>query len=372
MNTYKVIFNEGQTDGVYAISLVEAPAMESNFVALSKQPEEIRLKAIDQEKRILLGAVLIPDKLILRKMNGEEFNIVFPAETIRLSMENFAKQGYHNNSTFNHTDTKLSNVTFVESWIKEDMVKDKAALFGFDEPVGTWYAAMKVNDDEVWNDFVKTGKVKGFSIDGFFDFEKVTLNKYEMNTKEEKSFIDRIVEGVKEAFSGKSPKVVELGSAQANDGEIVFNFEGDDLKPDLQVTMTGADGEQVPVPDGTYTITSQEGETEVKKNVTVVNSIITEIKETEEEAPVVASSAPSSQPTEAPAIKSEEVIQKVVYAMATETGKQIKEMESRLEAKLSQMMEDAAKPVQLTKAKGEEQRTWEEMTPFEKYKASKS
>ena len=56
----------------------------------------------------------------------------------------------------------------MESWIVENKEKDKTALYGLDVPVGTWMGSVKVQNEDVWNDYVKTGKVKGFSIEGYF------------------------------------------------------------------------------------------------------------------------------------------------------------------------------------------------------------
>ena len=102
MDTYKVLFNEEQNEGVYAISLVSDPAIEVNFVALSKN-KEIKLATINEEQRILVGAVLIPDQPIYRNQDGHEYNIVFPKETIKQVQYNFVKQGYQNNSTITHS-----------------------------------------------------------------------------------------------------------------------------------------------------------------------------------------------------------------------------------------------------------------------------
>jgi len=75
--------------------------------------------------------------------------------------------GNQSNSTLEH-NSELQGLTLVESWIVEDKQKDKSALYNLDVPVGTWMGSVKVNNDEVWNDYVKTGKVKGFSIEGYF------------------------------------------------------------------------------------------------------------------------------------------------------------------------------------------------------------
>ena len=83
----------------------------------------------------------------------------------------FFKQGYQTNSSIEHAD-EVQGVSFVESWIVEDSKVDKSANFGFSYPKGSWIATMKVDDDAVWNDYVKTGKIKGFSIDAFLTLKR--------------------------------------------------------------------------------------------------------------------------------------------------------------------------------------------------------
>ena len=79
----------------------------------------------------------------------------------------YLQNGNQSNSTLEH-DAQLKDLTLVESWIVEDKEKDKTSLYGIDVPVGTWMGSVKVENDEIWNDYVKTGKVKGFSIEGYF------------------------------------------------------------------------------------------------------------------------------------------------------------------------------------------------------------
>lgn len=351
MDTYKVIFKEGETTGVYGISLVETPAMESMFIALKK--ETIELKTVDTEKRILLGAVLIPDKPIYRKVDGKEFNITFPDTTIRLASENFLKQNYHSNSTIDHNEQmKLSQVTFVESWIKEDMVNDKSVKYGFDEPVGTWFASMKVENDEVWNDFVKTGKVTGFSIDGFFDLEKINLNKQE-NMDLKKIVTDLIKEGF---ASIKGETKVELGSVMTTDtgsGALKINFEGDTLGVGTQITMTSPDGE-LPVPDGEYTL-------EDGMKIKTVGSVISELGEPAAPAQDNAPAPMADQAAAAPAVKSEKQTTEVFYqlskedltSMMAEVGKQVDTKLAAFKTELEATKATEEEAVSLTKQKPE-------------------
>jgi len=152
--------------GIDAISIVEHPAIEEDFVALKNQ-KEIKLQAVDEDKRLLSGALLVPNKTIYRKDGDEEYYIYFTRETVRKASELFLMSGSQNNSTYEHA-IPLKGLTLVESWIIEDKNNDKSNMYGMDLPLGTWFGTMKVNNEEVWNEFVKTGAVKGFSIEGYF------------------------------------------------------------------------------------------------------------------------------------------------------------------------------------------------------------
>jgi hypothetical protein len=166
MNLIELIIDEkDDLSGVDAISVVENPAIQSNFVALKS--EEIKLAQVDTEKRILMGAVLIPEKPIFRRNGEDEYYIYFSKNTVNKASQLFFKNGNQNNWTLEH-DKQIQGLTVVESWIVEDTQKDKSAIYNLSVPVGTWMASVKVEDDNIWNDFVKTGKVKGFSLEGYF------------------------------------------------------------------------------------------------------------------------------------------------------------------------------------------------------------
>jgi len=166
MKIIELILDEEQDDiGVDAISIVESPAIESDFVALKNQ--EIKLAEVDKEKKILMGALLIPNKPIYRNGGEGEYYIYFSKDTIVKASQMFLQNGKQSNSTLEHAQA-LNGLTLVESWIVEDKAKDKTALYGLDVPVGTWMGSVKVNNEDVWNEYVKTNKVKGFSIEGYF------------------------------------------------------------------------------------------------------------------------------------------------------------------------------------------------------------
>ena len=267
MDTFKVIFSE-EKEGVFAISLVENPAIEIDFIALSKE-NIIKLAEVSEEKRLLISPVLIPNQPIYRRDDqGNEFNIVFPEETILKAQQNFYKQGFQRNSNIEHDyNLTLNDVTFVESWIKEDDTHDKSLKYGFNLPNGTWFAVMKVENDEAWQK-VKNGEVKGFSIEGNFDLEKINLSN-NMSFKEQ--FREVLVE-----FGLAKPKeetpTIELGAIATTDGSLKIEFEGAMLAQDSEVWITDENGEKQPVPDGEYTL-------ENDMIVVIVDSKCVEIKE---------------------------------------------------------------------------------------------
>jgi len=166
MEVFELIIDaENIKAGVQAISLVSDPAIESDWITLSKK--KIELKILDEEKRILMGAALIPNKPIYRlDDNDNEYNIYFSTKTIRQASELFFQRGLQSESTLEH-EIQLKGNTVVESWIKEDNVKDKSVLHNLDVPVGTWLISMKINDDKIW-ELAKMGEIKGFSIEGYF------------------------------------------------------------------------------------------------------------------------------------------------------------------------------------------------------------
>ena len=269
MDTFKVIFSE-EKEGVFAISLVENPAIEIDFIALSKE-NIIKLAEVSEEKRLLISPVLIPNQPIYRKDdNGNEFNIVFPEETILKAQQNFYKQGYQRNSNIEH-DNKLTlnDVTFVESWIKEDDTHDKSLKYGFDLPNGTWFAVMKVENDETWQR-VKNGEVKGFSIEGNFDLEKINLSN-NMSFKEQ--FREVLVEFGLAKQKEETP-TIELGAIATTDGSMKIEFEGTMLALDAEVWVTDENGEKQSVPDGEYAL-------ENDMIVVIADSKCVEIKEQE-------------------------------------------------------------------------------------------
>ena len=185
--------NKENQDGVFAISLVEQPAIESDFIALSKEEKkvEVQFEMQDKEKQLLTGAVLIPNKQILRidKETNSDYYVYFSRDTIRKASELFMMNDNQHNHTLHHK-SDLTNLTVVESWLKDSKI-DKSVQYGFsDLPIGTWFVSVKVNDKSVWDNYVKTGKVKGFSIEGYFT-DKTELSEDELTLQKIKEIIKR-------------------------------------------------------------------------------------------------------------------------------------------------------------------------------------
>jgi hypothetical protein len=184
----KCVVDDEMRLGVQAISLVEFPAIETNWVALS----EIKLSAMNEERRMLYGPALIPEKYILRidKQTGEEFYIYFDKETVYKCAHQFMLKNLHHNHTLEH-EVAVTGCTVVETWLKESD-QDKSVQLGIDVPVGTWLVGSYVQNDDLWNE-VKLGNVKGFSIEGIFD-HMVT----ELSDQSDDLFVKALVEALSE------------------------------------------------------------------------------------------------------------------------------------------------------------------------------
>ena len=165
MRIVELILDEESELGIEAISVVENPAIEEDFVALKSQ--EFKLAEIDGERKILMGALLIPNKPIYRRNGEDEYYIYFSKDTVLKASQMYLMNSKQNNSTLEHQHA-IEGLSLVESWIVEDKVHDKSVKYGMDLPLGSWVGSVKVNNDQIWNEFVKTGKVKGFSIEGYF------------------------------------------------------------------------------------------------------------------------------------------------------------------------------------------------------------
>ncbi len=177
MELFELKIDDELLDEVFAISLVSEPAIESNFVFFDK--EKVQFQKIDNEKRIVAGPVLIPNKKILRiDGEGKPYEVFFSPETVEKLAQNYLKRRYNNKATLEHEED-VNGVSLVESWIKTTKL-DKSNGLGLNLPVGSWVGLFKIDNDEIWSDYVKNGSVKGFSIEGIFTHDLIKASREEL------------------------------------------------------------------------------------------------------------------------------------------------------------------------------------------------
>jgi len=343
VKTYEAIYNPEQTKGVFGISLVDSPAMEGHFLAFSKS-QKVELKTVNTEQRLLLGLVMQPNKPIYRDQDGEKFNIVFSSETVKQLSHNFFKAGYQSNSTIEHA-SPIEGVTFVESWIIENPDNDKAANFGLSYPKGSWIVMMKVDSDDVWERYVKQGKVKGFSIDAMVELKEIkTKSKTDVNMSKEnkKSVFAEFFAGLANALKDADVKLAEV---KTEDGENTLMFDGEQPEVDGAIWAMTENDERVELPVGKYAI-------EGGKTITVAtDGIIASIEDTaapEEEA------APAEAENVGLSAEDMKAIKDMLVSFKADADKEVKAIKAELsdskkaltvlETKLSKYEDEPAAP----------------------------
>lgn len=176
LKKYSVVADDSE---IYAISLVEEPAIEVDYVAFDKDKEDKpNLKFIEDkqnEKYMILGPALVPNKNIYRNYDGDEFYVSFSAECIEKLSHNFVKNCYGAGCFTKDHNGFCEGCYLAESWIKTSE-NDKSVDYGFDCPIGTWFVAAKIDSIELW-DSIKKGERKGFSIESWVDLEEIIENK---------------------------------------------------------------------------------------------------------------------------------------------------------------------------------------------------
>lgn len=167
-----------------AMSVVDKPAVASDFIYLSEQKVENFVAVEKPERRMIYGCALRPNFEIYRNNGAEEYILEFDEDAVSKISKNFFKMGFQSNWTAAHKD-EVEGLTITESWIKEDMYKDKSIALGMDDslPVGSWIIGCYCENDDVW-EAVKNGTYHGFSIEavvGVEEFEK-QMKKDEVET----------------------------------------------------------------------------------------------------------------------------------------------------------------------------------------------
>lgn len=238
-----------QEQGINAVSIVTDPAIESFPVFLSKQ-KPLKLAEVDKERQILMGALLIPDKEIFRRdeETGEEYYIKFRDETVRKCLAIMMKRGKLNNTTEEH-QIELEGNSVVEAWIKEDMKKDKSAIYGLNDPVGSLMISLHVPDKEKYNEYKKNGMA--FSLEGAFtDQVKMSKNQTKKEEKRIYSIDDKkmtFLDKLKELVLSEASTEIKLEEMKTDTGVTVY---ADAFEPGNAVYVLDEDGNRTPAPEG--------------------------------------------------------------------------------------------------------------------------
>ncbi len=187
-----VIADDSQELAIDAISLVNSPAIEQDFVFFGKEKNNLTFAKVDEEKRMLVSPALIPNKQIFRydPNTDSDYYVYFSPETVRKASELYLKHNNHHKATHEHSE-RVSGVLTVESWIKEGD-SDKSKLYGFDLPNGTWFVKMKIENEDLWQK-IKAGELKGLSIEGYFTNKFEQMQKKEFTTEEVRTALKELL-----------------------------------------------------------------------------------------------------------------------------------------------------------------------------------
>lgn len=253
---YNCLIDEDPQDetGIYAISFVDEPANETNFITLKKQAYEHHLN-LNSQKQILTGVVLCPEQLIYRSSPqlGEHY-IKFSAQQIEKISHKMMRTSLALNNTTHQHQKPLKGNYLIELWIVEDPRNDKSNALGFqDLPKGTLMCSYKIEDKKYWDTQVLSGNVKGFSLEGFFfqqemkRHSKSNFNKQtNMNRKDKSSLLGKIGR-----FFLDIEAVQKTDATQSGTAYVSFTLDdGKEVHVDADGFAT-LDGEQLPAGEHT-------------------------------------------------------------------------------------------------------------------------
>lgn len=259
---YKIKVNENDSSGVFAVSLVDEPAIEVDWIKLSKEILDFEFSA-NKDKQLLYGALLIPNKLIFRRdEKGNEFNIVFDEETIEIIANKFNENKLNDQFNFQHSNRKVEAV-ILENWLTGET--DKSSEYGYNLPKGTWFAKVKVKDENFWLNEIKSEKVKGFSVEIKCDIELLQLN----NNKIKINFMEiKTNEGVSLYYDGE----LGVGTSVFLDESMTEKApEGAHMLEDTRVITVDSEGVIVAIAEETPEIPVEVVEEELNQENLQVN-----------------------------------------------------------------------------------------------------
>ena len=278
---YNAIISDAET-GMFKISLVDDPAVMSNFQAFDKQNIPQMYAIQDEDKRLVRGVVMRADFPIYRRDDKMgEYYIIYKADQIRIMAEKYLAESRQNDVNVMHRkDSDVDGVQMVQYFIKGDGV----SVEGFDECAdGSLFAEFHIINDDVWNE-IKAGTYKGFSLEGVFDMQPET------DADEIQDIVDKLDGAFRKLFKNNNNKIMSklkklkaalakafaaLGNVTTDKG--ILAWDGDeDLKAGYKIYVEDAEGNRTPAEDGDY-------RTEDGKTIVVVGGQVAEIKDPEAE-----------------------------------------------------------------------------------------
>ena len=274
-----------EDDGIVTISLVDEPAVESDFVCFAKDAGKQLFALKDSAERLITGCLMKADTPIYRNDNGYEYYIVFSKKTIQTMAQKMLAD-----STFKNIDTQHNGellpqgaLTLMEVYVKDS---NKGIDPNFvDVPDGSLMVTFKVNDESIWQECANGDYLNGFSLEGFFETKQVDFSKNKPNKT--KSFKMRIKELLRRMLA-------QFGEVAMN--ELTLYYEGDG---ELTVGTVVTDIDGNPIADGEYN--------NEEMTVTVMDGKVDAIEYIEKEEEPVEEPAKDEEPVEEPA-KDEELV----------------------------------------------------------------
>lgn len=265
------------TSDIYAVSLVEDEAVESGFIALSKQKKPMDFKIHNEEKRMLYGVALRADFPIYRRYGEDEFYLTFDANAIERLVNKFMSKYGQKSFTIDHMEP-AEGIVITESWLVKDTENDKSNALGLENvSEGSWIIGCKINNDEIWQS-IREGRWHGFSIESWIDMEEI--EEFKKINKENKK-IDMAVK--KSKFDEMMDKIKSIIS------DAVTEADGKDMEVQEEVIDEAADAvEEVVNKEETGTtdevVEAAEDKTPTEEIVNDVVDTVQEETQTTEEA----------------------------------------------------------------------------------------
>ena len=251
-------FNEG----VFAISLVDKPAVEKDFVLFKESDKApLRFSVDDEMEHIISGVVMLADTPIYRRNGDFEYYIYYSPETIKLMSQKMLEDQTFNNIDLQHDGEYIPGVKLVEVYIK-DSSKGISPNFVEDVPDGSLMASFKIEDEQLWDEIKNGDALKGFSLEGLFTMEEV-------NKEKDKNIMSKIGKFIK--------NLMKYSEVESDKGKLYWG-EGE-LEVGTEVYVDSEDGEKVAAGDGEYIVED--------KVIVIAEGKVSEIKVKEEEPEVV-------------------------------------------------------------------------------------